>query len=231
MRAETLDDIKAAARRELVAGGVGGVQLRAVAREVGLTAPALYRYFPSLEDLVEALTVDLFDELCDSMEQAASGLEDPFDRMLTLARAFRRWAMANPHEFALLFSIAPTSLGQQPSNACQEASDRFGNLFASAFIAMWQTAPFEVSDDALAPELREGLTAYWTWLTSALAPTVPMAAVVVFLEGWIRIFGSVAMEAFGHLSWALPDGEPMFEQVMKSLAVMVDRPEAYRPPR
>jgi AcrR family transcriptional regulator len=231
VRAETLADIKAAARRELVANGAAGIQLRAVARDVGLTAPALYRYFPSLEELVAAVTVDLFGELCDSMEDAAAGVDDPFARMLALARAFRRWAMANPHEFALLFSIAPSSLGQQPTNACQEASDRFGNLFAGTFIAMWEAAPFEVArDESLPPDLREGLTAYWTWLTSTLAPTMPMAAVVVFLEGWIRIFGSVAMEAFGHLSWALPDGEPMFEQVMRSLAAMVGRPDAYAPP-
>jgi AcrR family transcriptional regulator len=231
LRAETLADIKAAARRELVATGPAGIALRAVARDVGLTAPALYRYFPRLEDLVSAVTVDLFDELCDAMEEAASGLDDPFARMLALARAFRRWAMNNPHEFALLFSIAPTSLGEQPTNACQEASDRFGNLFAGTFIAMWQVAPFEVVPDrSLSPDLRAGLNAYWTWLTDTLAPSMPMAAVVVFLEGWIRIFGSVAMEAFGHLSWALPDGEPMFEQVMRSLAVMVGRPEAYAPP-
>ena len=231
LRAETLDSIKAAARRELVAGGPAGIQLRAVAREVGLTAPALYRYFPSLEDLVAAVTVDLFGELCDSMESQAEGLDDPFAQMLALARAFRRWAMANPHEFALLFSIAPTSRGQQPTNACQEASDRFGNLFAGTFIAMWEAAPFEVvPDDALAPDLRDGLTAYWSWLTGTLAPSMPMAAVVVFIEGWIRIFGCVAMEAFGHLSWALPEGEPMFEQVMRSLAVMVGRPQAYHPP-
>jgi hypothetical protein len=59
---------------------------------------------------------------------------------------------------------------------------------------------------------------------------MPVGAVVIFLEGWVRIFGSVAMEAFGHLSWALQDGEPMFEQVMRSLAELVHRPDAYRPP-
>jgi AcrR family transcriptional regulator len=232
IRAQTLADIKAAARREVVANGPGGIQLRAVARDVGLTAPALYRYFPSLEDLIEAVTVDLFGELCDAMEAGADGVDDPFVRMLELSRAFRRWAVTNPHEFGLLFAIAPTTFGEQPTNACQAASDRFGNLFALTFVAMWDASPFPVpADEDVASDLRDGLTAYWTWLTANVAPHMPLGAVVTFLEGWIRIFGSVAMEAFGHLSWALPEGEPMFEQVMRSLADLVHRPDAYVAPR
>lgn len=231
LREQTRTEIKDAARAQLVAHGPGGIQLRAVAREVGLTAPALYRYFPGLDELVESLTVDLFDELCDAMESSASTSTDPFHRMLELSRGFRRWAMEHPHEFGLLFAVPPTALGQQPSNACQKASDRFGNLFAGAFIAMWDVDPFPVpADEDVAADLRSGLDPYWTWLTANVAPDMPVGAVVTFLEGWVRIFGCVAMETFGHLSWALPDGEPMFEQVMRSLADLVHRPDAYRPP-
>lgn len=232
LREQTQNEIKAAARAQLVSNGPGGVQLRAVARDVGLTAPALYRYFPSLEELVEALTVDLFNELCDVMEGAAAAAADPFARMLELSRAFRRWAMQHPHEFGLLFASPPTALGQQPTNACQQASDRFGNLFASAFIAIWDAAPFPVpADDEVEPAMTAGLMPYRTWLVANVAPDMPLGAVVRFLEGWVRIFGCVAMDAFGHLSWAMPDGEPMFEQVMSSLAEMVGRPDAYVPPK
>ena len=153
LREQTRDEIKRAARAQLVANGPSGIQLRAVARDVGLTAPALYRYFPSLEELVEALTVDLFGELCDAMESAAAPTTDPFARMLELSRGFRRWAMEHPHEFALLFASPPTALGQQPTNACQQASDRFGNLFAGAFIAMWDADPFPVpAADDVSPD-------------------------------------------------------------------------------
>lgn len=231
IREQTQDEIKVAARAQLVTNGPGGVQLRAVAREVGLTAPAVYRYFPDLDELVEALTVDLFGELCDDMEAAAAPLTDPFSRMLALSRAFRQWAVQHPHEFGLLFTTPPTAQGQEPTNACQQASDRFGNLFAGSFIAMWYAAPFPVpADEDIADDMREGLMPYWTWLLAEAAPDMPLGAVVRFLEGWVRIFGCVAMDAFGHLSWALSDGEPMFEQVMASLAEMVGRPDAYVPP-
>lgn len=229
LREQTLAEIKTAARTHLVAQGPSGIQLRAIARDVGLTPPALYRYFPSLEDLVDAVTVDLFGELCDAMEDAARDADDPFTRMLALSRSFRAWAIGHPHEFGLLFGVAPTALGQEPTNACQQASDRFGNLFATAFIAMWQTSPFPVETD-LPADLQRELDPYWSWLTATLVPDMPMGAVVLFLEGWVRIFGCVAMEAFGHLSWAMHDGAPLFEQVMRSLAEMVGRPEAYTPP-
>lgn len=229
VREQTRTEIKAAARRLLVTDGPTGIQLRPVAREVGMTAPGLYRYFPSLEELVAAVTVDLFGELCDAMERAADPAPDPFARMLALSRAFRRWAVEHPHEFGLLFAIAPTALGQEPENPCQQASDRFGNLFALTFLQMWQESPFPVADD-VDPAMAAALTPYWTWLTGALDPDLPLGAVVVYLEGWVRIFGSVATESFGHLAWAMPDGEPMFEQVMRSLADLVHRPDAYRPP-
>jgi AcrR family transcriptional regulator len=231
LREQTRAEIKSAARAQLVTHGPQGIQLRAIARDVGLTAPALYRYFPSLEELSEAVTVDLFDELCDTMESSADQVSDPFHQMLELSRAFRRWAVSHPHEFGLLFAVAPTALGEEPSTACQRASDRFGNLFAGAFLRMWDAEPFPVAaDDEISPAMRAGLSEYWSWLTADLAPHLPLGALVLFLEGWIRIFGSVTMETFGHLSWAMADAEPMFEEVMRGLAAMVGHPEAYAPP-
>jgi AcrR family transcriptional regulator len=235
LREQTRDEIKAAARAELVAHGPGGIQLRAVARDVGLTAPALYRYFPGLDELVLALTVDLYDELIGRMEQArdaaTAAQSDAYQEMLAISRAFRGWAVEHPAEFALLFATPPAEFAHQPDNACQEASGRFGTLFASAFIRMWEEHPFPVDPpDALAVGLSEGLLPYWEWLTATLAPDMPMGAVVCFLEGWVRIYGTVAMDVFGHLSWAVTDANPMFEEMLRGLAVRVGRPDAYRPP-
>ena len=91
LREQTLDEIKAAARAQLVANGPSGIQLRAVARDVGLTAPALYRYFPSLEDLVEARhRRPLRRALRRHGGRPRRDVVDPFARMLALSRAFRR---------------------------------------------------------------------------------------------------------------------------------------------
>src|SRR4051812_23200578 len=70
LRRETLAEVSATARRALVREGVEGVSLRAIAREMGMTAPALYRYYASREALLSALVVTLYDELTAALEAA-----------------------------------------------------------------------------------------------------------------------------------------------------------------
>src|SRR5439155_11072025 len=103
-RAATLAEIKAAARRLLVGGGVAAVGLRAVARELGLTPPALYRYFASHEALISALIADLYDELTTALMdlQCAEEDVDLGARLYLLANGLRDWALAHPAEFGLL---------------------------------------------------------------------------------------------------------------------------------
>src|SRR3712207_3747780 len=136
-RADTLREIKQTARQVLVQHGVDGLALRAVAREMGMTAPALYRYFASREDLVENVVADLYDELTgvlatvrDAVEPATPGLQ-----LLEVSRAFRTWAITHRSEFGLLFGSA--GLGVLPDDAhaygerpAQQAAARFGAVFA-----------------------------------------------------------------------------------------------------
>src|SRR5688500_11943381 len=103
VRAETFREIKQTARRVLVDQGVDGLALRAVAREMGLTAPALYRYFDSREDLVENVVADLYDELTAVLEAARDAARPATapTQLLACARAFRRWATTHHAEFGL----------------------------------------------------------------------------------------------------------------------------------
>src|SRR3954451_24134646 len=104
LRRAAVADIKDAGRRLLVSGGPGAISLRGIARDMGMTAPAIYRYFPSLDALVIELTGDLFDELRQTIEAARDGVPaEPLVQLLEMARAFRRWSLAHPPEFALMF--------------------------------------------------------------------------------------------------------------------------------
>ena len=69
-RAELTEEIKAVARRQLAEQGSAALSLRAVAREVGMVSSAVYRYFPSRDDLLTALIVDAYDAVGDAAEQA-----------------------------------------------------------------------------------------------------------------------------------------------------------------
>ena len=103
-RAATEAEIRSVARRQVSELGPHGVSLRGIARDMGMTAPGLYRYFASLEDLLDALCSDYFGEAADAVVTAleAAG-PDPGLRLHESIRGFRRWATGHPAEFALMF--------------------------------------------------------------------------------------------------------------------------------
>lgn len=230
VRAATVTEIKDTARRILVADGVDGLSLRAIARDMGMTAPALYRYFPSREDLVVHLIGELYDELADTME-AARDAEPPEDapaRLAAVSRAFRRWALDHPAEFGLLFGSPVPGIeveettGGEP-NPAHEAGQRFGQVFGELVARVYLEQPFPVpADSEIDPLLRAELEG---WSTAFPVP-LPVGVAQVFLSCWIRLYGTVAMEVFGHLKFALSDGEPMFEIELLDLAMKL----GYQPP-
>ncbi len=232
-RADTLRDIRLASRRVLVEHGVEGLALRAIAREVGLTPPALYRYFTSREELVERVVADLYDELCDVMEAARDGVgtDAPGTRMLVTARAFRTWATTHPAEFGLLFGSAAdgvvpeTEVGEGPAAV---AGRRFGGVFAGLFAEIHLRRPFPVpADDDLDPGYRDQLRAW----CADLPVELPLGAMSVFLSCWVRLYGLVCMEVFGHLRFALADAGPLFEAEMRALGERLGVTDEWVPPR
>jgi AcrR family transcriptional regulator len=217
-------EIKDTARRILVAEGPEGLSLRAIAREMGMTAPALYRYFPSREELVGALIADLYDELTATLEAArdaagiaAGGAGDPRAQITAACWAFRSWALAHPREFGLLFgSPIPGIDAHSEDSPAGLASERFGQLFGELVARIYLEHPFPVpAEDEMDPALRRQLREW----CSALPVQLPIGAGQVFVSCWIRLYGMVAMEVFGHLRFALPDPEPMFEAELHDLAV------------
>jgi AcrR family transcriptional regulator len=233
-RADTVREIKQTARRVLVDHGVDGLALRAVAREMGMTAPGLYRYFDSREDLVEHVVADLYDELTDVLEAVRDAVVPATTgaQLLNVARAFRTWAITHRAEFGLLFGSAGQGVlpedahdyGERPS---QLAGARFGGVFATLIAGLYLERGFPVpADDELDPALQVQLQEWCAKLPVAL----PLGVMHVFLSCWIRLYGMVCMEIFGHLRFALHDAEQMFESELRALADVLGVAEEYRPP-
>jgi AcrR family transcriptional regulator len=233
-RADTLLEIKETARRVLVDRGVDGLALRAVAREMGMTAPALYRYFSSREDLVENVVADLYGELCAVLERVrdAARPATPGVQLIQVSRAFRTWATTHHAEFGLLFGSAGEGVlpddvyvyGERPA---QVAAAAFGGLFAELVARIYLEQGFPVpADDDLEPALQAQLREWCAKLPVAL----PLGVVSVFLSCWIRLYGMVCMEVFGHLRFALDDPEPMFEAELRALSSILGITDDYRPP-
>ena len=226
-RAATTDEIVATARRLLVDNGPSAVTLRAIAREMGMTAPGLYRYVASHEDLMGVLVVALYDECTAQLEAArdAAG-SDPTSRLLAAARAFRRWALANPVELGLVFaSPVPAYDDKAADGIVHEAGRRFGGVFLGLFVELWHRQPFPVrADDEIDPRLLAELRA---WPLPDLG--LPHGALEVHLRCWMRLYGAVVLEAFGQVSFAVLDAEPLFELEMATLGEMLGI--EYAPPQ
>lgn len=210
-RAATLAEIKSAARRLLVGGGVAAVGLRAVARELGLTPPALYRYFPSHEALIGALIVDLYDELTAALVALQDNDADPDlgARLYLLANGLRDWALAHPAEFSLLFGTPipdPDADGHEDLPG-HHAAMRFAAVFKALVAQVWHQKPFpHPSEDDLGPVLVAQLAR-----KSEYFDGMPPGAIYLALNYWTRLYGLICMEVFGQLHWALEDAGAYFE--------------------
>ncbi len=227
LRAQTTDEIRDMAREHLVKRGPQGISLRAVARDVGLSAPALYRYFPSLDDLITDLIVACIDELTRHLETArdAADAADVPARLATVSRAFRTWAVRHPAEFALVFGSPVPGYAAPADDPTEAAGRRFGSVFAGLFAELWARQPFPIqTPDELGPRLLRSMSGHNAIVNQALPP----GAVAVFLQCYTRLYGIITMEVFGHLSWALDDVEPLFERELDGLCQLVHT--TYTPP-
>src|SRR3954447_23803518 len=95
-REQVRDDVKAVALRQLAAGGPQALSVNAIAKELGVSGPALYRDFDSRDALLTELILDAYADLTAAM---ATGTD-----LRTLATAYRAWALAQPHRYRLLFA-------------------------------------------------------------------------------------------------------------------------------
>ncbi|NRQ38935.1 TetR/AcrR family transcriptional regulator [Nonomuraea sp. NN258] len=218
LRQATLEEIHAAARRLLVEQGSAAVTINAVARQVGMSGPALYHYYAGHDELVGAVTADFFRELAAVMEQARDARADAptGNRLLAVCRAMRTWAIAHPAEFGWIFASPIAAPNRGAGSIRHQAALRFEQVLLDLMVELWRTRPFPVPDLADLPaSLREQLATYSDTIDGRLPP----AAAHVFLSCWIRLYGLLCMEVLHQLDFAYTDLEPVFEECLHDLAV------------
>ncbi|MGB5951471.1 MAG: TetR/AcrR family transcriptional regulator [Ornithinimicrobium sp.] len=221
LRAATEQEIRQSARRLLVRDGLGAVSMRAVADEMGMTSPALYRYYASHEDVLEALIIDCFDELIAALVAARTD-DDPGAQLIATGRAFRRWALDHPAEFSLVFGHPVPNLSHGPDGPIEACGMRLGQTFAEVFVGVWHTYRFPLPDDAaIDPIVAQQLRPHME-----LLPALPMGALHVFVTCWSRLIGMVSAEVFGQLGWAVEHTEPFFEEMLAETAARLQMPRS-----
>src|SRR6476661_3586944 len=165
------EEIKDVALRQLAAGGPAGVSVNAIGRELGVSGPALYRYFGSRDALLTELVIDAYEDLAAALRDTVSGRRAaPAARLRALARAYRAWAIAHPHRYGLLF-------GPPLPGVLAESGE---------------------ADTLPAPgrRLATGLRAWSRARGTDTSPAVALRAVTA----WARLHGHVALEIGGNFA-------------------------------
>jgi AcrR family transcriptional regulator len=82
------------------------LSLREVAREAGVTAPAIYLHFADKEELSRAAVSTLYEQLLAEMDRAEeiSAGHPPDRRLAELAHAYCHFAQNNPTSFRVMFA-------------------------------------------------------------------------------------------------------------------------------
>lgn len=220
-RDEITAAIKDEARRRLAAEGATRLSLRAVARELGMVSSALYRYFPSRDELLTALIIDAYDALGEAAEAAlaaAHGLP-PRERWLAVCRAVRHWALAHPHEYALLYG-SPVPGYQAPQDTVAPASRV---ALALITVAREGHAAAHAEGRAAPPErpLPAALHDDAVRLTALLAPELPETVMTALTAVWAQLFGLVGFEVFGHFTDVVTARQEFFDHACAALAGQV----------
>ncbi|WP_245718320.1 TetR/AcrR family transcriptional regulator [Nocardia miyunensis] len=215
-RTETTAEIKEVALRLMAEGGPGAITLRAIAREMRMTANAVYSYFSTRDDLVTILIQDVYGELADTVI-AARDIREPDDaagRIMAWACAFREWSLANPDGFRLIYGDPVPGYQPPEGGAAPEAEHRVCAGLTELAAGAWPSAQslyadydFEWSDfdPALVKEVR------------AEFPNLPPAAIAVALRIWGHLHGLVSLEIRGSLGAQTINPEKLYRNEVNAL--------------
>lgn len=216
-RKEVETAILRVAREHVATDGAAALSLRAVARDLGMVSSGIYRYVESRDDLLTRLIVDAYSSLADAVLAAhdAVPVEDLDGRWRTVGTTVRSWALAHPHDYALIYGTPV------PGYAAPEQTTGPGTRVLTLLVRLVDDAriagrlrvanPDPQAGAAVGPLLRDplfagsGLTA--EHLTRAIA-------------AWTLLIGAVSSELFGHLG-PVPDAGALFDSLLETARSLV----------
>jgi AcrR family transcriptional regulator len=243
VRAELTGEIKTVARRHLAAEGAN-LSLRAVARDMGMVSSALYRYFPSRDDLLTALIIDGYNAMGEAAEQADAAVADRSDlagRYLAVAHALRDWAVARPYEYALLYGSPVPGYAAPPDTIGPALRPVIvlGRILADAVSAGGRAGPAVSAGGPVGPAVSAGgpvgpaaaahgdprisaaLRAELRRAAEAVAPGVPEAVLARGMLAWTQLFGALNFEIFGRLNNVIEELPTWFDRQARLMAQFI----------
>ncbi len=205
-RAAVLEEIKAAARRQLEERGAAALSVRLVARDLSMSSSGMYRYFSSRDELLTALIIDAYNAIGEAVEQAEARVERSalFERYWAAATAARSWAKTRPQEYGLVFGSPVPGYVAPPET-----------ILPASRVPLTLARILRDTYEARSAHL-DGSTTPSGVVDRALSTTVeplrglPSDVVASGILAWVELFGYISFELFGHLLGSVDDGDAFF---------------------
>lgn len=230
-RAATIEEIKQAALSLMREHGTTDFRFSDIARLMGMTAPALYRYFADRDELLTALIVDAYDDLGRAVAEARDvvPVDDAGGRFAAVAHSYRQWAHDEPQRFALILGLPVPGYHAPAEGPTTEAARRamaqLKSLFYEAAQAGVLSAPMLRDDDGVIARL---LKEHEDHDEDVLidGPPVPVATFQAMLHCWSSMHGFASLEAYGHLEWMPGElRDAVFDSSIRLVAKVAGLPE------
>jgi AcrR family transcriptional regulator len=216
----TREKILEAARQIMAQQGSAALSLREIARSVEMTAPAIYYYFASLDDLITALVLEAFNAMADALETARDTVlaegGSPIQVLFAVCLAYRAWAVEHLTDFELIYGT-PIPGYHAPEASTSAAASRSGEVFRQLILAVLQSGdmrpipPYDSVPPAIQTHLRN---TYSPDLDEAMMLSIYLTAV-----GWTQLHGIIMLEVFEHVQSMVGNVEDFYrDQVIHMMA-------------
>lgn len=199
--------IKASAWRQIAELGAPALNLRAIARDVGITAPSIYNYFPNRDALVTALIIDAYTDFgnsqLDAQRQAPEG--DFRGRLLAVGNAYRAWAVKYPERYQLIFGT-PIPGYTAPVEKVMPVAARSLTALVSSLEALRRQNRLKKDLPLEGADQNQALFEVW----KQYGADVEMQSLVLGVIIWSRVHGLISLEVNHNLPPFGPSPEVLY---------------------
>jgi AcrR family transcriptional regulator len=209
------EQIKETAWKQIAESGAPALSLRAIARELKISAPAIYNYFPDRDALVTALIIDAYISFGDSQIEARDAVpeSDLHGRMHAIGMAYRSWALTHPQRYQLIFGT-PLPGYEAPMMEVLPSAARSLSALVSVVEQLRVSGKLNVISF---PEVQEKYKhEFETWKTFGGNADILSLSVAMII--WSRVHGIVSLEIAGDLPPFGASGNDLYVYEMDSIA-------------
>ncbi len=204
-REQTRQEVKRIALEQLAEDGIAGVSVNAIGKRMGVTGPALYRYFANRDALLTELISDGYHDLADTVTNAVAGVRTRPAKLRAAAQALRDWALAAPHRYLLLFGT-PVPGYEAPGHTLDAAH--------RTMVALLST----VGEDTEPPGRGKLHRQVGAWGERMGLRDLTARQLHWGLVAWSRLHGHISLEVAGQLTLLQVDPELLFDAEVDALA-------------